>query len=249
MKTTVSPQSLTGLLVAHRGEPARYPENTLLGFDAVLKAGARYIETDIQMTADGVAVLSHDVNLLRMTGHDLVVPRTPYRHLLALPACEPRRFGDRFSDLRIGTLDALVALLKEWPGVHAFIEIKSQSFSVFGSVLIHNVLGKIEPIATRCTLISSSSPALDAIAASGFASRGWVLPAWSDSVRSQAERLNPTVLFINHKRVPGKAQALWPGEWRWAVYTINRMTDVARLFRRGFHLFETNNISALLEKS
>jgi glycerophosphoryl diester phosphodiesterase len=249
MNTTVSPQSLTGLLVAHRGEPVRYPENTLHGFDAALKAGARYVETDIQLTADGVAVLCHDVNLLRVTGHDMVITRTPYRRLHALPANEPRRFGDRFADLRIGTLDAFVALLSDWPDVHAFVEIKPQSFSVFGSALIQQVLIQVEPIANRCTLITSSSSALDVIAASGYGPRGWVLPGWSENVRSEAERLNPAVLFVDHKMLPGYAQALWPGEWRWAVYTVNRMAHVTRLIERGIHLIETNNISALLEKS
>ena len=67
---------MKSILIAHRGEPASWPENSYQGFEAVLRAGVRYIETDVQMTADGVAVLSHDPTLLRITGHDLVVTDT-----------------------------------------------------------------------------------------------------------------------------------------------------------------------------
>jgi len=48
-------------LVAHWGFMARYPENSLEGLEASLRAGAPYIELDIQSTADGTLVLFHDV--------------------------------------------------------------------------------------------------------------------------------------------------------------------------------------------
>ena len=35
-------------LVAHRGYPARLPENTLPSIKAALQAGARYVEVDVQ---------------------------------------------------------------------------------------------------------------------------------------------------------------------------------------------------------
>ncbi|MEJ2591306.1 MAG: glycerophosphodiester phosphodiesterase family protein [Candidatus Thiodiazotropha sp.] len=241
-----SPSLLRACLVAHRGDPARFPENSLRGFRAALEAGARYVETDIQMTADGVAVLSHDLNLLRLTGHDLIIPRTPYEHLYDLAANEPGRFGSQHAELRIGTLEAFVELLLEWPDVHAFIEIKAQSYAVFGPAMIDNVLARLAPIAMRCTLISSSVQVLETVALTDGVPGGWVLPGWNDDVRSEAERLDPAILFIHHKRLPAEAQPLWPGAWRWAVYTINRAQVVHRLARRGVDLVETDNISSLL---
>ncbi len=55
-------------LVAHRGYPRRYPENTLQGIQAAIDAGARYVEFDVQITADGVPILMHDVSLMRTAG-------------------------------------------------------------------------------------------------------------------------------------------------------------------------------------
>lgn len=45
---------------AHRGARALAPENTLDAFTLALELGAGGIETDVWMTADGVAVLDHD---------------------------------------------------------------------------------------------------------------------------------------------------------------------------------------------
>ena len=65
----------TPLALAHRGftppAPGRGPhawENTLDGFEAAVALGVRHLETDCQLTADGVAVLLHDADLLRTTG-------------------------------------------------------------------------------------------------------------------------------------------------------------------------------------
>lgn len=53
---------------AHRGASHYAPENTMLAFYLGIWMGANGIETDVQLTADGVAVLFHDDALLRVTG-------------------------------------------------------------------------------------------------------------------------------------------------------------------------------------
>jgi glycerophosphoryl diester phosphodiesterase len=45
---------------AHRGARAHAPENTLESFGLALKLGATALESDVWLTADGVAVLDHD---------------------------------------------------------------------------------------------------------------------------------------------------------------------------------------------
>ena len=45
---------------AHRGARAHAPENTLEAFHLALRLGATGLESDVWMTADGVAVLTHD---------------------------------------------------------------------------------------------------------------------------------------------------------------------------------------------
>lgn len=57
--------------VAHRGlwSPDGAPENSLAAFQAACQAGYG-IELDVQLTADGEAVVFHDDDLKRMTGVD-----------------------------------------------------------------------------------------------------------------------------------------------------------------------------------
>jgi glycerophosphoryl diester phosphodiesterase len=45
---------------AHRGAKAHAPENTIEAFALALKLGATGLESDVWLTADGVAVLEHD---------------------------------------------------------------------------------------------------------------------------------------------------------------------------------------------
>jgi glycerophosphoryl diester phosphodiesterase len=45
---------------AHRGARAHAPENTLEAFELALRLGATALESDVWLTADGVAVLDHD---------------------------------------------------------------------------------------------------------------------------------------------------------------------------------------------
>ena len=53
---------------AHRGASEYAPENTFLSFYLGLYMGANGIETDVQLTKDGVLVLFHDQTLERVTG-------------------------------------------------------------------------------------------------------------------------------------------------------------------------------------
>ena len=45
---------------AHRGARAHAPENTIAAFQLALRLGATGLESDVWLTADGVAVLDHD---------------------------------------------------------------------------------------------------------------------------------------------------------------------------------------------
>ena len=62
-------ERLFGPPIAHRGlwSPGGAPENSLAAFQAAC-AGGYGIELDVQLTADGEAVVFHDARLERMTG-------------------------------------------------------------------------------------------------------------------------------------------------------------------------------------
>jgi len=55
------------LLIAHRGDPSRSPENTLSGIRLALEAEPDFIEMDVHLSADGHLVVIHDRTLDRTT--------------------------------------------------------------------------------------------------------------------------------------------------------------------------------------
>ena len=54
-------------LMAHRGNSARCPENTLAAFRQAFADGADILETDLHLSADGVFVCIHDATVTRTT--------------------------------------------------------------------------------------------------------------------------------------------------------------------------------------
>lgn len=62
--------SLTETAVAHRGGAGLAPENTMRAFAMSYALGLRLLETDVQVTKDGVALAFHDTSLERLTGVD-----------------------------------------------------------------------------------------------------------------------------------------------------------------------------------
>lgn len=52
---------------AHRGGALDAPENSVAAFEAAVRLGFRYLETDVHVTADGVLVAFHDARLDRVT--------------------------------------------------------------------------------------------------------------------------------------------------------------------------------------
>ena len=238
---------MSDVLIAHRGEPETWPENSRTGFREVLAAGARYLETDVQITADGIAVLSHDPSLLRLTGHDRVITESTCAEVQSLPAGHAERFGGRFPDYRIHTLEEFVELLAAWPQARAFVEIKHASINAFGiERVLAIILETLAPVLPQCILISFDYAALQQLCRQVRSPIGWILPHWDENNQRRAESLAPDYLFVNRKRLPQTRAPLWEGPWCWTVYTVNRSDEIEPFLARGFDLIETNVIRQLM---
>jgi glycerophosphoryl diester phosphodiesterase len=107
---------------AHRGASAYYPENTMLAFEKAIEMGCTGIETDVQLSKDGVLVLIHDEYLNRTTnGTGLVKDYT----LSELQSFDAGSFKNKsFSQCRIPTAEDLILLVKDKDIIINF-EIKS----------------------------------------------------------------------------------------------------------------------------
>src|SRR5579859_3678646 len=114
-------------LVGHRGYPARYPENTLIGIQAAVETGAPWFEFDVQLSSDLVPYLCHDDSLKRTAGVDRLIMDMSAKELAGVDVGYAELFGDRYAGTRPTPLAELVDWFNNHQGVQAFVEIKAES--------------------------------------------------------------------------------------------------------------------------
>jgi glycerophosphoryl diester phosphodiesterase len=91
---------------AHRGVSIRAPENSLAAARAAIDAGADYIETDAQLSEDGVVVIAHDSDFSRLGGVAKKVWNLTYDEIRAIPI--GGHSAPEFREEITPTLDALL---------------------------------------------------------------------------------------------------------------------------------------------
>jgi len=236
-------------LVAHRGWPMRYPENTLAGFSAAIACGARLLECDVQLTQDHVAVVFHDPNLERMTNargdlrsrnvcelRDVVIKPTPNS--------EPPP-----QTLHIPKLEQLIETIAQNPQVHLFVEIKSESIEHFGRrMVVDEVLKACAACRSQITLISRDADCLVRIRKCSAHAIAWIPGGNDRETRTRACKLNPDILFISARYLSNAAPPPWPCAAKWGVYTLNDPAAIQARFEAGFDYVETDDVGTMIKQ-
>jgi glycerophosphoryl diester phosphodiesterase len=106
---TVQAQAMP-LVIAHRGDSAHAPENTLPAFEGAIQAGADWIELDVHLTKDDQVVVIHDETVDRTTNGKGRVEDLTLAQLQELDAGS--WFGSNFAGARLPTLDQVLDLAK-----------------------------------------------------------------------------------------------------------------------------------------
>lgn len=112
----------TVTLTAHRGWRAKYPENTMRGFEEALKLDIDAIEMDVHMTKDYHIVVCHDAKLDRttdMTGEICDLTLDEVRR-----ADAGIKFGEEFKGEKIPTLEEFLSLMATRPDIRVLLELK-----------------------------------------------------------------------------------------------------------------------------
>lgn len=149
------------VVIAHRGNSAVAPQNTLAAFEAAWRAGAASIEIDIQPTADGQVVVIHDETVDATTDGQGVVTQMSLDALRALDAGS--WFAAAYAGQRVPTFAEVLELLVRRPGLDLLLELKGP------------------------WTVDQVRPVTDAIRAAGLADRVIGQSFWPESVRALAE--------------------------------------------------------------
>ena len=239
---------LSDRLIAHRGYAARYPENSLLAIERSIAKGAKFVEVDLQLTADLQPVLYHDRDMQRLSGAENKIQLLTYDELERYSLHNPVAFGDKFEDEPIAHLQHLVNLMLYHPEVTFFLEYKRISLETFGTeAFLNSTLPLLELVKNQVVLISFSSSLVGRAVDSGWRT-GWVSGQFPASDWYQQFSSKPEYLFLNYLCLGDTdllhEKAQWP-EVLVALYEINDVQLARQLFQRGADLIETFSISSM----
>lgn len=233
--------------VAHRGDNTNYPENSYAALEAALKAGALYIEFDIQMNLDGSLLVFHDVDFKRVSNHNNSIFEVSNKQLENLSAHEPDHFGEKYFPTPVSFLDDILELLKQYPKAQAFVEIKRESLAYWGlSKVIDKALVALTGFESQVTIISFSSSAIKYTQQQSKFRTGFVFYRYNELTHNIANILQPNFLICAYSIFPDK-NTLWEGDWQWIVYSINDLPTMKKALKRSeVSLIETDDISLML---
>jgi glycerophosphoryl diester phosphodiesterase len=97
-------------ITAHRGSSHAAPENTLSALQRAIEDGADYAEIDVQTTADGVVILQHDGDFMRVAGDPRKVEHLTLDEAQSLDV--GRWFSEDFDGERVATLEEAIAVCR-----------------------------------------------------------------------------------------------------------------------------------------
>lgn len=235
-------------LIAHRGNAGDFPENTVESLRSAIELGLRHVEFDVHLTADGVPVVIHDSDLLRVSGRPECVHDLMAQALLQIPVDEAARFGGQFGDVRVPTLARVVELLARTPQVTAFVEVKRASIRRFGrEQVLKSIATVVEPILAQCVFISFDLASVRLLRAMTGGRIGWVIGRYDENTRAELVETVPEFVFVNLERVPAEVGELWPGPWAWAVYEVRDTGTARHCAALGAEYVETMNVREMLD--
>jgi glycerophosphoryl diester phosphodiesterase len=234
------------VLVAHRGDPHRHPENSIAGFLSALGSGADGVEFDVRLTADDVPVVIHDATVDRTTdGSGLVGSMT----LSAVRRLRLRGGGpaDAVPTLR-EALDAIAAV-----GGAVDIEVKNipgePDFDAGEERLLFATLAEVTARAPADVLVTSFNPGTvrrcrqaDASVATGLLTIDAVDPldGLTAAVTEGHAFLLPSVRALSGREEAMAAAAHAAGV-RIGAWTADDPATVSTLIKAGVDAIATND--------
>ena len=239
------------LVIAHRGDSAHRPENTLASFAGALEVGATVVELDVQLTTDGHVIVLHDPTLDRTTTGRGDVRGLTLAEVRAVSAGYPERFGTAYAGERVPTLAEALGLLRG--RARALVEIKAESVTddAEGGVEAH-VADEVRRagVAREVALISFDQRAVVRLRdIAPEVTRGRLFGTTSTDEILAAAREAGCELVMPHKSQLSDALAerLHAAGLRLATWVVDEPDELKRLARFGLYGVGSNRPGVLLD--
>ncbi len=220
-------------ITAHRGASARAPENTLAAVRAAIADSADWVEIDVQETSDGVVVVHHDADFMRVARDPRKVWETPFSAVSAIP--NGAWFGPEFESERVATLEDALRVAKD--RIRVNVELKVYGH---GQRLEERVIELVERLGMQdqVALMSLDRATVERLNA--------LRPDWTvgllaavsvgDLARLEADFLavnakNASPAFVKHAHRNGKQVQVW---------TVDHPAQMSAMISAGVDAIITN---------
>lgn len=225
-------------LIAHRGQTADYPDNTLAAFRAALDSGFAEVECDVQQTADNVLVLCHDLDLSEIAGVEKSFRDSDFAELASLDVGS--WFDPKFSDQRLAKFDDLLRMLPDSIELHVDLKQVEPPYEGIEERIVEATRHRLE----ATTFASKSADALRRFRALGSSLRLGFQPNLTpiDESFEIGSELEIESLRLNKVRI----NADWMSRaadksWDVYVYSVSSVADYRRLEKLGVQRIFTGN--------
>jgi len=236
---------LQPIFIAHRGYAAAYPENTLIALDAARQAGAKFVEVDIQLSADQVPVLFHDRNLERLCQQTGAIHNYTFAQLEEFNVTDVENFSAQYANNKITSLQIFINYLKEHPGLNAFIELKRSMIEKFGEERVLKILLPLfDGMKEQISFISYNQSILKIIHNSTNYATGIVVDDWA-SYSNDTDWVSEWV-FCSSDGLPENNAEL-EIKPKLAVFEVGNIGLAKHLLAKGIYHLETFRIKEMLQ--
>ena len=106
-----TPGNVIVIVTAHKGFSKVAPENSKSAIQKAIEVGADYAEIDVQETADGVIILNHDSDLMRVAGVPAEISAMTLDEVRG--ADIGKKFSADFAGEKVPTLAEVIALARD----------------------------------------------------------------------------------------------------------------------------------------
>ena len=211
---------LSALIIAHRGASIEEKENTLGAFQQEITLGADFVECDVHLTSDGVAVVRHDP--LEMTRKEMVE-----------------------KDPSIPELKQVLELVGNRAGV--MVEIKHETASA--EALVDEALRFVKEYQTDAVMGSFSLEVMRELEKQAPEMRRIALAETEEEIENHL-KLKPDILGVftdtlNEKLIQ-KLKAAGVEIWSWTVNCEKRAKELAEWGVRGIITDDPRKMTKIL---